>query len=55
MISFSAKQGFAASKCKVVYFKHNDPEDLEARIQEFNEKVKLWIFEYSMDIRYLYK
>ncbi|GLV37715.1 Serine palmitoyltransferase subunit I [Carabus blaptoides fortunei] len=38
MISFPAKQGFAASKCKVVYFKHNDPEDLEARIQEFNEE-----------------
>lgn len=34
MISFCAKQGILAAKSKVVYFKHNDMEDLEEKLKE---------------------
>lgn len=41
MICFAAKKGMDAGKCTVVYFKHNDAKDLEAKIIEFNKKVRV--------------
>lgn len=42
-ISFCAKQGMVAAKSKVVYFKHNDMEDLESKLKEYEtiEKAKV--------------
>ncbi|KAF2885775.1 hypothetical protein ILUMI_20410 [Ignelater luminosus] len=39
-ISFCAGQGILAAKSKVVYFKHNDMEDLNTKLQEYEEKEK---------------
>ncbi|GJQ66774.1 putative aminotransferase class I and II [Trypoxylus dichotomus] len=33
-ISFAAVQGFVASRSKVIYFKHNDTEDLEKKLED---------------------
>lgn len=38
MISFSSKQGFIAAKSTIVYFKHNDVDDLEKKLKEYEEK-----------------
>lgn len=37
-ISFAAKQGFLAAKSKVIYFKHNNMEDLEVKLTEYQQK-----------------
>ncbi|KAF5292962.1 hypothetical protein FQR65_LT11079 [Abscondita terminalis] len=39
-ISFAATQGFLASKSQLVYFKHNDTSDLEAKLKEYEKKEK---------------
>lgn len=36
-ISFAAKQGIVAAKSKTVYFKHNDMEDLENKLKEYEQ------------------
>ncbi|KAF5289583.1 hypothetical protein FQA39_LY15030 [Lamprigera yunnana] len=38
-IGFAAIQGFKASKSTVVYFKHNDTDDLEIKLKEYKEKL----------------
>lgn len=38
MISFAAQKGLDAAKCNVIYFKHNDADDLEEKIIQFNEQ-----------------
>lgn len=39
-ISFAAAQGFLAAKSQVVYFKHNDTNDLEEKLKEYEKKGK---------------
>ena len=36
-ISFSVLQGLLASKCKVIFFKHNDTDDLETILKEYHD------------------
>lgn len=37
-INFAAYQGMVAAKSKIVYFKHNNMEDLECLLLEYQEK-----------------
>lgn len=39
-ISFCASQGMLAAKSQVVYFKHNNMEDLETKLREYEKKEK---------------
>lgn len=40
MVNYSIQQGMRASRAKVVYFKHNDINDLEQILEEFKAFLK---------------